>query len=110
MISIDGSSSRKLEANSYDKNVFFTLQFYLINFCLSGAGIYRNDKNIANKKKIENIGTSGVNKLNTNRAEVEKEQRTGRTDAKNDLGKGRADKPGINRVKKPGIGGTNKPG
>lgn len=37
---IEGSGSRKVGANSSNKDVFFTLYFYLINFHLLGAGVY----------------------------------------------------------------------
>lgn len=57
---IDGSSSREIRANFFDKDIFFTFWFYLINIYLFRVIIYRNNQGIINKKKAKNIGIGKV--------------------------------------------------
>lgn len=126
LMSMDDSSSREVEVNFFDKDALFTLWFYLINFCLPKAGIYRNNQGIANKKKTKNTGIGKADKLGISRADIEKNLSRGRANVKKSPGISKidkssiskADKPGISRVRKPGISGidksctnkTNKPG
>lgn len=112
-MSMDKSSSRRVKANSFNEDTFFTLWFYSINFCLSGADECRDDQGTANKKKVKKIGIVGANKLGTIRADVEEDLGTSGVDIEKDSGIDRADKPGTGRAdvgKDPGKGGADKPG
>ena len=51
LMSIDGSSSRGIGANFFDKDTFFIFWFHLINLHLPGAGVCGDDQGTANKKK-----------------------------------------------------------
>lgn len=53
--------SKKIKVNFFNKDIFFTLQFYLINICLLKINICENNQGIT-KKKIKNIDTDRVNK------------------------------------------------
>lgn len=110
LMSINGSGSRRVGTNSSNEDVFFTFLFYLINFCLSKAGICSNNQGKANKEEAENIRTSGVDKLSTGGAAVEKDPCTGKADTEESPGTGGADKSGIGKADKLGTGGADKPG
>lgn len=108
-MSINGSGSKKVKINSFNEDVFFTLWFHSINFCLPEASICGDNQNIVNKKKVENTSTSRANKLGIGRVDVEKDPGTGKADKPEDLGISGADKPGIVRVDgEKNTGGTDK--
>lgn len=43
LMSINSNNSRKMEANFFDQDAFFTFLFYLINSYLPGIGICGNN-------------------------------------------------------------------
>lgn len=109
-MSIDGSGSREMRANSSDEDALFTLWFHLINLCLPGAGVCGDNQGIADKEKTENTGIGGADKPSTGGADVEKDSSIGRADAKKGLGTGEADKlskGGTNVEEDLGTGGAD---
>lgn len=97
---MDDNNSKKVGANSFNKNTFFTLWFYSINICFPWVGICENNQGIVNKEEAENIGTDGV--------DIKK--KLGEIDEEEESGKGGADKLGTSRVnveEDPGKGGAD---
>lgn len=104
---MDSSDSRVMEANSSNKDAFFTLWFYSINLCFLGFGICKDDQGIANKEEVEKTSTGRATISSTGRVNVEKVE---------DLGISWIDiekvaESGINKVdieENLGTGGANK--
>lgn len=76
----------KGEAKFFDKDIFFSFQFFLINLYLLGVDIYWKNQSTANKKEAENTNTYGVDKLNTGKIDTKKSLGTGIAVKSNTIG------------------------
>ena len=109
-MSIDGSGSKGVGANSFDEDALFTLPFHLMSLFLPGAGVCGDDQSTADKEEAENTGTNGADKPDTGRTDAEEDSCRGRANVEEDPSPGGVDKPDTSGADKPGTGGTNKPG
>lgn len=78
LMSINSSSSQKIEANFFDEDALFTFWFHLINSCFFVIGICRNNQGNTNKKKTEKIGINGANKPDISKGNTKKVEDIGR--------------------------------
>ena len=107
---IDGSSSKRVEANSFDKDDFFTFWFYLINLWLPRAGVCVDNQDKANNKEEENISISRADKSSTGGVHIEQNLGRGGADVVKDSGISRRDKSedlSTSGANKPGTGGAD---
>lgn len=92
----------ELGANFSNEDVPFTIQFHLINLFFLKVGIYKDNQGLANKKKVEKLGTGTIDIANKpDKPGIHTGSRNAEKADKSNIDIGRTN---IEEVDKPGIG------
>lgn len=106
------NGNKEVGAKSFNKDVFFSLWFYLIKICCHGVDVCRDDQGIANKEKKDGENTLVTNRTNTDMADGANAPDTDRADVKkadetDPPNIGRANWEEVERANGPNIDRTN---